>query len=214
MKYNQGLDWSDAPATFGTGTLWDDIYDGVYFSATEWKTIDKGLNRLAEAFHPLVDKRLKLGRKVQKISFDSASNKTAVHWRDSPFDKYAHNVTYDKTIVAAPFSTAKLWQIDVPLSPIMAEAVSSLGYSRACKVALLYKTRFWEHIDNPIYGGCGSTDIPGIGSFCYPAYNINGTGPGALLAAYDTGTGPNAQALTEEEHVGLVYQAMSKPCQP
>jgi hypothetical protein len=27
----------------------------VYFAATEWKTIDKGLNRLAEAFHPIVD---------------------------------------------------------------------------------------------------------------------------------------------------------------
>lgn len=209
LKYNTDLDWDETSAVLGTGFLFSEIYDGVYFSASEWLTVDKGLSRLGEAFHPIVDDRLTLNRRIQKISFDDKTNKTAIHWRDNPFDRDLQSNTYDKTIVAAPFSTAKLWNIDVPLSDVMQEAIDGLGQSAACKVALLYETRFWEQMENPIYGGCGSTDIPGIGSFCYPAYNINATGPGALLAAYDTGTGPNAQGLSEEEHVGLVYQAMS-----
>jgi monoamine oxidase len=75
---------------------------------------------------------------------------------------------------------------------------------------LLYKTRFWEHIEDPIFGGCGSTDLPGIGSVCYPAYNINGTGPGAMLASYTTPTGPSLQAMSEADHVGMVVEAMNE----
>ena len=74
----------------------------------------------------------------------------------------------------------------------------------------MYETRFWEQLDPPIIGGCGSTDLPGIGSFCYPAYNINGTGPGALLASYNTGAGPFLQAMSEEDHVRLVVEAMEE----
>lgn len=78
------------------------------------------------------------------------------------------------------------------------------------RLQLLYKTRFWEHIKNPIFGGCGSTDLPGIGSVCYPAYNINGTGPGAMLASYTTAVGPSLQSLSEADHVGMVVDAMNE----
>jgi monoamine oxidase len=63
-----------------------------------------------------------------------------------------------------------------------------MTYATACKVALHYKTRFWEHLKAPIVGGCGFTDIPGIGSVCYPSYKINSSGPGVLLASYNFGT--------------------------
>jgi monoamine oxidase len=75
---------------------------------------------------------------------------------------------------------------------------------------LLYETGFWEKLGPPIIGGCGTTDLPGIGSFCYPAYNINGTGPGALLASYNTASGPFLQAMSKEDHVRLVVEAMEE----
>ena len=72
-----------------------------------------------------------------------------------------------------------------------------------------YKTRFWEHLPDPIYGGCGSTDIPGIGSICYPSYKINSSLPGVILASYESGTPARSlAALTEEQHVALVQRAM------
>lgn len=52
--------------------------------------------------------------------------------------------------------------------------------------------------------------MPGVGSFCYPAYNINGTGPGALLASYDTGTGPFQAARSEADHVRSIVEAMEE----
>ncbi|KAJ9091829.1 hypothetical protein QFC19_008943 [Naganishia cerealis] len=205
---SQGLGWNETSAVGGTGTLWDDIYDGVYFSATSWKTIDKGLTRLAEAFHPVVDGKITYGRRVNKLSYDESTKKTSVHWWDQATSK-TEKKTYDKTIVAVPFSVARLWRLP-KFNPVITEAITGLGYSYACKVALLYKTRFWEHIENPIFGGCSSTDLPGIGSICYPAYNINGTGPGAMLASYATPTGPSLQSLSEADHVGMVVEAMNE----
>jgi monoamine oxidase len=190
----------------------------VYFAATEWKTIDKGLNRLAEAFHPIVDNRLKTERRIERLSFDETTNKTGIHWRT---DGEVQTCQYDKTLVAVPFSVVRMWRTPT-LNPIMTEAIKGLNYDYACKISvsqtvivtadpqLLYKTRFWEHIDNPIYGGCGATDLPGVGSFCYPAYNINGTGPGALLASYSTPDGLSAQAMPEEDHVQMIVEAMNE----
>lgn len=86
-----------------------------------------------------------------------------------------------------------------------------MPYTAACKVALEFKTRFWEHYENPIYGSCSTnTDIPGIGSICYPSYNINGTGPATMLGSYISGSewGARWVSVPEAEHVQYVLDAM------
>lgn len=86
-----------------------------------------------------------------------------------------------------------------------------MPYASACKVALEYRTRFWEKFSNPIYGSCStSTDIPGIGSVCYPSSNINGSGPASLLASYEIGRpyGSEWAGIPEEQHVQYVIDAM------
>ncbi|KAK0664027.1 putative L-amino-acid oxidase [Cercophora samala] len=79
-------------------------------------------------------------------------------------------------------------------------------------VALEFETRFWEHLDQPIYGSCyvAGPDYPGIGSICYPSYNINGTGSGALLASYISNPEWTEKwiAMNESEHVQYVLDAM------
>jgi len=74
---------------------------------------------------------------------------------------------------------------------------------------LHYKTRFWEHLDKPILGGCGSVNIPGIGSVCYPSYTLNATGPGVILASYLSGIlTRSTAALSDIDHVALAQRAM------
>lgn len=128
----QGLGWNETSAVGGTGYLWSSIYDGVYFAASNWVTIDKGLNRIAEAFHPIVDNRLTYGRRVEEIGFDSKANKTTVTWFK---DGKKESKSYDKTLVAVPFSIARLWRRPA-LNPVMNEAVTGLGYAFACKIAV------------------------------------------------------------------------------
>lgn len=128
----QGLGWNETSAVGGTGTLWSSIYDGVYFAANEWVTVDKGLNRLAEAFHPVVDNRLTYGRRIEALGYNETTGKTSIHWKQ---DGEKQSREYDKTVVAVPFSVARLWRTP-RLSPVMSEAIIGLGYAFACKVAV------------------------------------------------------------------------------
>lgn len=59
-------------------------------------------------------------------------------------------------------------------------------------------------------GGCSTTtDIPGIGTICYPSYKLNATGPGVMLASYTRADfGLRFASLPEGEHVQYVLNAM------
>lgn len=84
-----------------------------------------------------------------------------------------------------------------------------MNYQGSCKVALHYKTRFWEKLSPPIIGGCGAVDVYGVGSVCYPAYQINSSGPGVLLGSYTSGTPCRTMtSLSEADHVALIQRTM------
>lgn len=199
-----------ASGGYGGLSFWDTIYEGLYFSAAQWKTIDGGLNRLPLAFHPLVDKHTTMGRKIERVQFDAETEQVNLQWRNNYTETEFQNSTYDYAVVAVPFSIVKKWRL--PSFPLtMSNAINNMPYEAACKVALEFKTRFWEHYENPIIGGCStSTDIPGIGSICYPSYNINGTGPATILGSYvsDSEWGQRWASVSEDEHMEYVLQAM------
>ncbi|KAL3441873.1 flavin-containing amine oxidoreductase-domain containing protein [Aspergillus insuetus] len=199
---------SDYVAGTGNSPMWGDIYDNVYFSASEWRTIDKGLESLPRAFYPHIANKTTFGRKVSGLSYNESTGKIAVNWREDPLDLVPESEEYDYAVVATPFSKVRLW--DLPrYSSLLSRAISSLNYSPSCKLSLLYETRFWEHQEDPIFGGCGSVDVPGVGSVCYPSFNMNGSGPGVVLASYTSGTPARSiAALSEEDYVGIVQRAM------
>ena len=115
---------------------------------------------------------------------------------------------FDYAIVTVPFSRVRLWRLP-EYSSLLSRAINTLNYAQSCKVALHYKTRFWEHLPYPIIGGCGYPSIPGIGSTCYPSYKINSTLPGVILASYEYNTlARSVGALTEVQHVAHVQRAM------
>lgn len=185
------------------------LYDNVYFSATQWKTIDKGLSSLPLAITPLVEARTLFYSVVNRMDWDEDKEKMTVYYRPRN-NSWAESKTmeFDYVVTAVPFTRVRLWQIP-QYSMGLNDAIQRYGYESACKVALLYKTRFWEHTEYPIIGGCGSVNITGIGSICYPSYNINGTGPGALLASYEEGVAALATtAFSESDHVAFVQRTM------
>ncbi|KAL3460926.1 flavin-containing amine oxidoreductase-domain containing protein [Aspergillus heterothallicus] len=199
---------TDYVAGTGNSPMWGDIYDNVYFSASEWRTIDKGLESLPRAFYPHVANKTTFGRKVSGLTYNETTSKIAVNWREDPFDLEPQSEEYDYAVVATPFSKVRLW--DLPrYSSLLSRAISTMNYSPSCKLSLLYETRFWEHQENPIFGGCGSVDVPGVGSVCYPSFNMNASGPGVVLASYTSGTPARSiAALSEEDYVGIVQRAM------
>ncbi|ETN37351.1 uncharacterized protein HMPREF1541_08342 [Cyphellophora europaea CBS 101466] len=210
LKYELGLDADtvDYAAGAGLSPMWGSWYDTVYFAATTWRTIDKGLEALPRAFYPLVKDKLTLNRTVTGLTYNNDTGKVAVNWREDPFAMEPLGEEYDYAVVSAPFSKVRLWKTP-RYSSLLTRAIQTMNYQQSCKVALHYKSRFWEKMDPPIIGGCGAVDIYGIGSVCYPAYEINSSWPGVILASYASGTpARSVAAMSDEEHVALVYRTM------
>ncbi|KAK4446777.1 putative L-amino-acid oxidase [Podospora aff. communis PSN243] len=69
-----------------------------------------------------------------------------------------------------------------------------------------------ERSPRPVFGSCWAPGpkSPGIGTVCYPSYNINGTGKAAVLASYISDPIWSAHWATksEQEHVAYVLNAM------
>ncbi|KAI8931556.1 hypothetical protein NX059_011211 [Plenodomus lindquistii] len=208
LKYalNQSADVVDFLTSNANSPIWE--YDTAYFGATTWRTIDRGLESLPRAFLPHVESRLTLGRKIIGLRYDKDTDKVAIEWRQDPFAMDTESEQYDYAVVSVPFSKVRLW--DLPkYSSLLSRAITNMNYQQSCKVALHYKTRFWEKLSPPIIGGCGSTDIPGIGSVCYPSYKINSTGAGVILGSYASGNiARSVGALSTVDHVALVQRAM------
>ncbi|KAI0842611.1 flavin-containing amine oxidoreductase [Hypoxylon sp. FL0890] len=195
----------------GATSFWDSLYEGMYFSAATWKTIDGGLSRLPSSFHPLVDNVTTMNRKIERVEWLDDVQRVKLQWRDNYTDTVYQNATYDYAVFALPFSIVK--KMRMPYLPTtISNAIQNMPFTAACKVALEYKTRFWEHFSNPIFGGCStSTDIPGIGSICYPSYCLNCTGPATILASYISGDwGARWVSVSEEEHVQYMVDAMAE----
>lgn len=157
-----------------------------------------------------------MNRRIERIQYthpDKNQSKVQLQWRDTSNPKKPSALrtsTYDYALISAPFTVVRSWRLPPTLPTTINNAIHNLAYASACKVALEYTTRFWEHYANPIAGGCSTTtDIPGIGTICYPSYNINGTGKATILASYTTELWwPDS--LSEEEHVRIVLDAMSE----
>ncbi|OTB15163.1 hypothetical protein K445DRAFT_124185 [Daldinia sp. EC12] len=192
-------------------SFWNAIYDNVYFGATKWTTIDGGLSRLPQSFHPLVDNITTMNRKIERVEWLGDAQRVNLQWRDNYTDTVFQNASYDYTVFAVPFSMVKKMRLPY-LPTTISNAIENMPFASACKVALEYKTRFWEHYDNPIFGGCStSTDIPGVGSICYPSYCLNCTGPATILASYASGDwGARWVSVSEEEHVQYMVDAMAE----
>ncbi|KAI1610558.1 L-amino acid oxidase [Exophiala viscosa] len=195
----------------GSESFWDNLYESMYFSATDWRTIDGGLTRLPSAFHPLVDSITYMNRKIQRVQFNESTQRVTLQWKAQPLDRTFQNASYDFAIVTVPMPLVRTWRLP-GFSDTLTTAIDIYPYSQVCKVALQFETRFWEHFALPIYGSCSTTtDIPGIGSICYPSYDINSTGKGVMLASYTSSDdGLRWASIPEDVHVQYVVDAMAE----
>lgn len=145
LRYVLGVDLNitdQASSTTSNYPSW--AYDDVYFSATEWRTIDKGLSRLPYAFTPLVENRTMLNTRVEEMTWDADAERISVHWRSGDlFSMETSSMEFDYTVVSVPFSKVRLWRLP-PFTSLLSRSINTLNYQQSCKVALHYATRFWS----------------------------------------------------------------------
>ncbi|KAK5994985.1 L-amino-acid oxidase [Cladobotryum mycophilum] len=187
------------------------LYEAMAFNGnTTFRTIDGGMSRLPFSFEPLVRNSTRLNAKVERIQWDDKTERLTINWRSNYTDRQIHTETFDYAVVTPPFTVVRRWRLP-PLPTTMRNAIDTMDFWSACKVALEYKTRFWERFENPIYGSCSTvTDIGGVGTICYPSYNINGSGPAAVLGLFEPGPplGVDWTSVSDEQIVQYAVDAM------
>ncbi|KAI6762444.1 hypothetical protein HG530_008424 [Fusarium avenaceum] len=190
--------------------MWE--YETVYFLASKWVTIKGGLSRLPAAFEPHVKDRIQYKAKVNGLQYNK--NKTlSVSWKPTGSDpfKTANTVeNFDYVLNSVPLNLLKFWKLP-PYSSLLKRAIDRTLFANACKVVVQFKTRFWEHLERPILGGCTRITSPQLGQVCYPSWHLNATGPGTLLASYLSDYEATAAcAMSEEEHMAYIKDALTE----
>ncbi|KAF0482359.1 amine oxidase [Gigaspora margarita] len=159
---------------FGTGIFQLSFVEGVLELYTfthpnenlKWKTIDNGMQRLPNAFIPLLGEQIKFNREIEESE------------------------VFDRIIVTVPLGVVRHWDLPDKIAYEKRRAIRELNYCESAKILLKFKSRFWE-IKNNITGGASSTDLP-IRTIVYPSYykkseeskEIKADCPAVLLASY------------------------------
>lgn len=133
-KLEMDADTVDYVAGADPSPMWGSWYDTVYFAATTWRTIDKGLESLPRAFYPLVKDKLTLNRTVSGLTYNNDTGKIAVNWREDQFAMEPIAEEYDYAVVAAPFSKVRMWETP-EYSSLLTRAIQTLNYQQSCKVS-------------------------------------------------------------------------------
>ena len=179
---------------------------------THWLCIDGGFNRLSDAFLPHVHDRLILNRQIRKLESVQGPNgttRTRLSWYPSVKNRTFESKEYDYTIMAVPFTMTRF--MDLPkFSSVLGRAISEAGvrFKSACKVAVLFKERFWEKGPNPIFGGYSKPPSDPIGALYYPVYGLNESRPGLIMHYRGGDWSDRFVSFSDEEHVETVLDSI------
>lgn len=153
----------------------------VFFtSTTKYYEITGGMDALPKAFLSQLNENIFMRHKVEKIIQENSKVMMQVN-HEQTIERYM--VTGDVAIVTIPFSTLRFVEIQPYnlFSYYKRRAIRELNYIAATKIAIEFKSRFWERVGQ--CGGKSITDLP-IRFTYYPSYGIHTQGVAIVLASY------------------------------
>ncbi len=153
----------------------------IFFtSTTKYYEITGGMDKLSNAFLPQLREHILMPYKVDKIIQED--NKVMMQVNNGETLK-RFIITGDSAIVTIPFSALRFVEIQPYhlFSYFKRRAIRELNYIAATKIAIQFRSRFWEREGQ--CGGKSITDLP-IRFTYYPSYGIHTPGPAVMLASY------------------------------
>lgn len=160
------------------------LLDNFSFEEKNWSAMDGGTDRVTqEMVKRIPAERVQMGAKVFRL--EERDGKPVLHYRHGD-GALAQEAEFDHVIMTLPFSALRF--IDTPANwpASKYDAIRTLKMTNAVKVALGFKSRFWESTgpySTHMAGGQSNTDLP-VRSVVYPSFGIGEPGPAYLLASY------------------------------
>ncbi|PEV96990.1 amine oxidase [Bacillus cereus] len=153
----------------------------LFFTSTaKYYEITGGMDALPKAFLPQLNENIFMQYKVRKIIQED--NKVMMQvTHEQTLEQFT--VTGDVAIVTIPFSALRFVEIQPYdlFSYYKRRAIRELNYIAATKIAIEFKSRFWEREGQ--CGGKSITDLP-IRFTYYPSYDIQSPGAAIVIASY------------------------------
>ncbi|PHF03311.1 amine oxidase [Bacillus wiedmannii] len=153
----------------------------IFFtSTTKYYEITGGMDVLPNSFLPQLKDNIFMSYKVEKIIQED--NKVMLQGnREQTLERFT--ITSDIAIITIPFSALRFVEVRPYhlFSYYKRRAIRELNYIAATKIAIEFKSRFWERVGQ--CGGKSITDLP-IRFTYYPSYGIHTPGAATVLASY------------------------------
>ncbi|KVT45132.1 flavin monoamine oxidase family protein [Burkholderia ubonensis] len=161
------------------------VLDLFSFTSTEhWFAMDGGTSRITdEMVNRLPSTTIRTGARVTRLEETDAG--AVIHY-DHGSGTRPNAARFDRVFVTLANSALRF--IDTPSTWAAGkyEAIRMLKMTNATKIALGFKTRFWEQpgpYSDGMKGGQSDTDLP-VRSIVYPSFGIGEDGPAYLLGSY------------------------------
>uniref|UniRef100_F6TM73 Amine oxidase n=1 Tax=Monodelphis domestica TaxID=13616 RepID=F6TM73_MONDO len=156
--------------------------DEIFSHPDSFDEITGGFDQLPKAlYNSLKSGTVRFHSTVEKLERDG--DKIRITYRTERPHSVPVTITADFAIISPTAKATRLIQFEPPLSLAKQDALRSIHYTSATKVALVCKEPFWEQ-DN-IKGGATITDLPTRFVY-YPSHDFPGN-IGVLLASYTVG---------------------------
>jgi len=154
-----------------------------------WYCIDGGSDHITSRMEEKIKHKPISRRRVTKLESQPTWLLPVVEVTSKDESGVEKKKAYSQVICTVPLGS--LAAIDIPrkeLSYVQRLAIRALNYDTSTKVALKFKSRWWEDPtimkNQPILGGISPGDIP-IRTCVYPSYGLGvANTPGTLLASY------------------------------
>ncbi|KAF9057128.1 hypothetical protein BJ165DRAFT_9229 [Panaeolus papilionaceus] len=185
------------------GSLSETILESLFFDDPSknvpWKCIEGGTEGVTKAMYDRLKTKPQYGHRVTDIKgpillspkecFPNSGSSDQWHpTAEFPFMKvdisgkgtryYAHVVS------TVPFANLGMINTDdVMMDYAQRQAIRSLSYWPSVKIAIKFKSRWWEQNGQKQRGGSSYTDRPSR-VVVYPSYGIGEEGPGVLMVSY------------------------------
>ena len=143
---------------------------------TDMYQIDGGMDRLPQAFLPMLQDRIRFGANM--VAIDQTPDEVTIHYETRGGRARA---TGDYAIITVPFSVLRHVEALQPFSRNKQRAIRQLPYDASGKIFFQCRRRFWEE-DDGIFGGGSLTDLA-IRNIYYPEHGRE-TRRGILVASY------------------------------
>lgn len=184
----------------------DIMMQNLDFNTKDWTTIQGGMSRLTENASNLIGfGNIHINAQVDQI-LENPDGKITLK-TTGPVE---HVGTFDKVVLAIP-PPAALQSIRVrPTWSFMKEqALRSTHYEPLYKIGLHFRTRFWDNLPDPCFGGQSVTDLR-FRWIVYPSNDLGSPDSGVLLLYCWMNDAYRMASIPRNQHIRLALHDLQR----